>query len=324
MLPLVLFFSLLTGITLFSEEIPAQEGPLDKFQEKLISQIFFAAGEKFNLSDWEDEGKTKEPKTNENGEEEIQFISDLKEDCNTIAYESISPSSTGQNDLQNFVLPSEESAILPQEQPSQPQRIPEEPQESSPSQQNSSYFFSEMLPEPKEHFSPEVIQKSTDPSPQDLFVQIFFDQAGHPGFYVKSTKVSNKEYQKFVKAINHRHPSHWAEGKIPMGLEDSPVVNVSYKDAFLFAVWSGKRLPTKNEIERAAKLGYLSNEEYAPLEWTSTPTPIQEKKYLRSGSLQMGQTVQLRHHIFGGTEEFALPNQEFNHQIGFRLAADGY
>lgn len=71
-------------------------------------------------------------------------------------------------------------------------------------------------------------------------------------FYVDKHEVTNEQYADFVHATGHREPSHWVNGRIPLGEDSEPVVNVSYDDAQAYAAWAGKRLPTEIEWERAS------------------------------------------------------------------------
>jgi len=74
-----------------------------------------------------------------------------------------------------------------------------------------------------------------------------------PTFLVDRRETTHAEYAKFVQATGAAPPSHWPEGKVPAGREYHPVVNVCWEDAAKYAAWSGKRLPTEAEWEKAAR-----------------------------------------------------------------------
>jgi iron(II)-dependent oxidoreductase len=72
-------------------------------------------------------------------------------------------------------------------------------------------------------------------------------------FYMDKYEVTNEDYQRFCTATGHRPPPYWKGNHCPPGLEKYPVVQVAWSDAMAYARWTGKRLPTEVEWERAAK-----------------------------------------------------------------------
>ena len=81
--------------------------------------------------------------------------------------------------------------------------------------------------------------------------------------------VTNEQYARFIEAGGYRAEEHWEEGwdwkekeKVVQprywddpnwNQPDHPVVGVSYYEAKAYAKWAGKRLPTEQEWEKAAR-----------------------------------------------------------------------
>ncbi len=142
------------------------------------------------------------------------------------------------------------------------------------------------------------------------------------GFFIAPRLVTNSEYQQFIREVNQKAPHHWVGGKIPKGTENQPVINVTYKEAYLYSVWSGKRLPTYKELEKAMQSGRIaSNQPQRYAEWTSTPT---FKDTLVSKSARAGSCFSSSHQVFGKEESISMHNGDSNHHTGFRLAADAF
>jgi len=74
-----------------------------------------------------------------------------------------------------------------------------------------------------------------------------------PGFWIDRTPVTNAEYAQFVAATGRKGPRHWKGSSAPEAIADHPVTYVSWHDAVAYAEWAGKRLPTEQEWEKAAR-----------------------------------------------------------------------
>jgi formylglycine-generating enzyme required for sulfatase activity len=88
-------------------------------------------------------------------------------------------------------------------------------------------------------------------------------------FYLDKYPVTNAQFQHFVESTNYRTVAEqqnrtqglneptWRTPGGPdssiAGLEDHPVVWVHWKDAWAYARWAGRRLPTRLEWERAMR-----------------------------------------------------------------------
>lgn len=72
-----------------------------------------------------------------------------------------------------------------------------------------------------------------------------------PSFWIDRHPVTNAQYLAFVEATGARAP--WPQGVFPTEQADHPVVGVSYPEAERYARWAGKRLPSAEEWEVAAR-----------------------------------------------------------------------
>jgi iron(II)-dependent oxidoreductase len=85
-----------------------------------------------------------------------------------------------------------------------------------------------------------------------------------PAFAINRTEITNAQYQRFVDATGHRSSFHG--GHHLLGLDDRPVVGVTFDDADAFCRHYGLMLPSEREYERAAR-----GTEGAPFPWGDAP-----------------------------------------------------
>ena len=157
-------------------------------------------------------------------------------------------------------------------------------------------------------------EKSIEPKHEGMvFIppQKISDSEILPGFYIDQRPVTNLQYLQFIKATHYQPPEHWSGDKIPFGLENEPVVNVTFKDAMTYTLWAGKRLPSQNEWQRVVRNAGL---EQPPMnEWISTssaPGQIGGKAHPNSNYRAVrknGQGIVLPMH-----------KDDFNRYTGFR------
>lgn len=72
-------------------------------------------------------------------------------------------------------------------------------------------------------------------------------------YFIDSNEVTCEEYRRFILATGHPAPDSWVNSQYPPEAARQPVTGVTWEDANDYARWAGKRLPTEEEWEKAAR-----------------------------------------------------------------------
>jgi formylglycine-generating enzyme required for sulfatase activity len=106
-----------------------------------------------------------------------------------------------------------------------------------------------------------------------------------PAFFLDKHEVTQADYARFVAATGREAPFvekdwaalyNWTDGRPPEGLEQHPVVLVSFADAEAYCAWAGKALPSEAQWEKAARgsdgRAYPWGSDWAPARLNSAQT----------------------------------------------------
>ena len=74
-------------------------------------------------------------------------------------------------------------------------------------------------------------------------------------FKIDKYEVTNRQYKKFIDATRYPAPATWKDRAYLPDEATLPVTHVTWQDAAKYAAWAGKRLPSEEEWEYAARGG---------------------------------------------------------------------
>lgn len=152
-------------------------------------------------------------------------------------------------------------------------------------------------------------------------------------FYIDLYETTNAHYQEYLEATGATPPLLWRRGVFPEALANHPVVYVSWYDAEAFCGWVGKRLPTEEEWEKAARgddrrhfpwgIQFDHQKANSPQYWLAQGIDVSRGSTMPVGSFESGKSPYGLYDMAGNVYEWVnnwyLPypgNQEPNVHYG--------
>ncbi len=137
----------------------------------------------------------------------------------------------------------------------------EEATQASDSSATTEEATAEPTPEPMPALDVEMVMVPAGPFTMGSDSDDAEDAPAHsvdlPAFEIDKFEVTNDDFALFVDATGYQTDSEGSGGqswrKYAEGKGNHPVVKVTWNDASAFCEWAGKRLPTEEEWEKAAR-----------------------------------------------------------------------
>ncbi|OHD70157.1 MAG: hypothetical protein A2W19_05045 [Spirochaetes bacterium RBG_16_49_21] len=173
--------------------------------------------------------------------------------------------------------------------------------------------YSESAPVKERDYRPKIVAKDNKemvliPEGKFIFGSGNYDRDESPeqvaylaDYYIDKYEVSNSEYKFFIEKANSKPPLSWEGGAYKEDQGDLPVL-VTYYEARAYAQWAGKRLPSEEEWEKAArgpgKLPGMGEGRTQIYPWGNAYDPGKLNCADFWGSAKIGEQIKLRFKIF--------------------------